>query len=286
MSMRPSSFQYERAESLQEALQMLASGDAKALAGGHSLIPAMNLRLAQPQKLVDIGRLDELRQIAADGGSLRIGALTTHAQIAASADVQEHCPALASAASRIGDPQVRNWGTLGGNLAHADPASDPPAVVLAAGATLHLMGPEGQRSVAADDFFTGLFETDLKAEELLFAVEIPSLADKATSYVKLPHPASRYALVGICVILEVEDEECASARVAVTGAVPSATRSPAAELALAGSRLDEDSLSAAAQALMDELGDDVMDDLHAPRDYRRAMCGVYFKRAVRSALGQ
>lgn len=263
---------------------MLASGDAKPLAGGHSLIPAMNLRLAQPGKLVDIGRLDDLRQIAADGDSLRVGALATHASIASSADVRTHCPALASAASRIGDPQVRNWGTLGGNLAHADPASDPPAVVLASQATIHLLGPGGRRSVTAEDFFLGLFETDLKAGELLFAVEIPSLAGKKNAYAKLAHPASRYALVGVCVVLEMEGRQCSSARVAVTGAVPNATRSQAAEQALEGTSLDEQALNAAAQAFMDDLGDDVMDDLHAPRDYRRAMCGVYLKRAVRSAL--
>lgn len=264
---------------------MLGNGDAKALAGGHSLIPAMNLRLAQPGTLVDIGRLDELKGIHVSGSMLSIGALSTHAQIAASADVKTHAPALAQAASIVGDPQVRNWGTLGGNIAHADPASDPPTVILAYGATIHTQSASGARTIHANDFFLDLFTTALDAGELITRVEIPSQAGKKSAYVKMAHPASRYAVVGVCVVLGVEGGRCSSATVAIGGAVPKATRSAGAEAALTGSSLDSAALDAAAQALMNDISGDVMGDIYAAADYRKAMAGVYLKRAVKAALG-
>ncbi len=200
--MRPPKFDYVRAESLGQAVEQLASDpESKALAGGHSLIPALNLRLAQPSRLVDIGRIPELRGIRVEGDRLLIGAMTTHAEIARSAEVRKHAQALAQAAAVVGDPQVRSWGTLGGNLAHADPASDPPTVVQAQGGRLHLHGPGGKRQLAALDFFLGLFETDLQTGELITELELPSTAGKRSAYLKLAHPASRYALVGLCVIL-------------------------------------------------------------------------------------
>jgi carbon-monoxide dehydrogenase medium subunit len=264
---------------------MLGSGNAKALAGGHSLIPAMNLRLSQPGALVDIGRLDELKGIRVSGSMLSIGALSTHAQIAASADVKAHAPALAQAASIVGDPQVRNWGTLGGNIAHADPASDPPTVVLAYGATIHTQSSGGARTIQASDYFLDLFTTALQAGELITRVDIPSQANKKSAYVKMSHPASRYAVVGVCVVLGVDGGRCSSASVAIGGAVPKATKSPGAEAALTGSSLDAAALDAAAQALMNDIAGDVMGDIFAPADYRQAMAGVYFKRAVKAALG-
>ncbi|PJF41763.1 MAG: xanthine dehydrogenase family protein subunit M [Chloroflexi bacterium] len=283
--MRPANFDYQRPTSLSEAIQLLANNDeAKALAGGHSLIPAMNQRLSTPEQLVDIGRLDELKGISTNNGTLSIGALSTHAQIAASSDVRTHCAALATATGLVGDPQVRNWGTLGGNLAHADPASDPPTVVLAAGGTLHLQGPNGTRSVSADNFFIDLFTTDLQPGELITRIEIPSLQGKKNAYVKLAHPASRYAIVGVCVVLEMNGNECVSARVAVGGATPKATRSPSAEERLTGSSLQVAAVDAAAEALVNDIAGDVMGDLFAPEDYRRAMAGVYLKRAVQAAM--
>ncbi len=283
--MRAAKFDYHRPGSVDEAVQLLSSeGELKALAGGHSLLPAMNLRLAQPQALVDIGRLEELKGIRIKDNALLIGALATHAAIADSVQVQQHCPALADACGHVGDPQVRNWGTLGGNLAHADPASDPPAVILASGASIHLQGPDGRRSVAADDFFLDLFATDLRSGELITAIEVPSLSGRKSAYVKLANPASRYAMVGICVVLEWDGSSCKSARVAVTGAMPKAVRSAGAETGLSGSSLDEAALEQASEALQQDLGEDVLDDIHAPRDYRRAMTGVYLKRAVRAAL--
>lgn len=283
--MRPAQFAYHRPASLDEALKALAQNEgAKPLAGGHSLIPAMNLRLSTPESLVDIGRLSELKGISASGGVLTIGAATTHAQIAASADVKAHCGALAAACGIVGDPQVRNWGTLGGNVAHADPASDPPTVLVACGATIHTRSANGERAIAAQDFFVDLLTTDLGAGELITKISIPSQSSRKSAYVKLSHPASRYAVVGVCVSLEMNGSTCKSASVAVGGAVPKATRSPAAEAALTGSSLDVAALDKAAQALIHEIGGSVMGDIFAPEAYRKAMAGVYFKQAVQNAL--
>lgn len=283
--MRPAQFEYHRPASLAEAVQMLASQNgAKALAGGHSLIPAMNLRLSTPEMLVDIGRLKELKGISVNNGVLTIGAGMSHAQIAASADVKTHCPALAAACGQVGDPQVRNWGTLGGNIAHADPASDPPTVILAAGGAIHTTSTNGERTIAAQDFFVDLLTTDLQPGEIITSTSVPSLSGKKSAYVKLAHPASRYAVVGVCVVLDMNGSTCRSANVAVGGAVPKATRSPGAEAALNGSSLDASALNNAANALMDEISGDVMGDIYAPEAYRKAMAGVYLKRAVQAAL--
>lgn len=283
--MRPAKFEYQRPASVADAVRMLASTDgAKALAGGHSLIPAMNLRLNQPDVLVDIGRLSDLKGISVSGGNLSIGALTTHAQIATSGDVKAHAPALASACGQVGDPQVRNFGTLGGNLAHADPASDPPTVVLAYGGTLHTQGPNGARAIRAEDFFIDLFTVDLQPGELITSIGIPSHSGAKSAYVKLSHPASRYAVVGVAVVLHMDGSACRSARVAVGGATAKATLSPAAAGALVGTSLDAAALDNAARALMDDIGSDAMGDIYAPETYRRAMAGVYLKRAVKAAL--
>ncbi len=283
--MRPAALNYQRSTSLDEALQILASHPgAKPIAGGHSLIPPMNLRLSAPELLVDIGRLAELKGIRVEGGSVIIGALTTHAEVAESADVKAHAPALAHAASLIGDLQVRNWGTLGGNIAHADPASDPPTVLLAYGAKIHVAGAKGRRVIAAGDFFKSLFTTDLQSGELVTAVEILSVGSLKSAYAKMSHPASRYAIVGVCVVLGVEGGRCSSASVAIGGAVASVVRSPSAEAALVGSSLDDAALTAAANGLKKDIAGDVMGDLFAPEHYRTAMTGVYLKRAVKAAL--
>ena len=192
-------FEYYRAGSVAEAGQLLAKHPgAKLLAGGHSLIPLLKLRLAAPAAVVDIGRIAELRGISTGGDGLRIGALTTHAEIAASDAVKEHAAALAEAASQIGDPAVRNRGTIGGNLAHADPASDLPTVLAALGATLTVVGAEGERSVGIGDFFTGVMMTSLGENDLLTSIRVPSAAGRGTAYVKFSHPASRYAVIGVC----------------------------------------------------------------------------------------
>jgi aerobic carbon-monoxide dehydrogenase medium subunit len=284
--MRPPKFDYYRPETIGEAIELLSTHEnAKALAGGHSLIPAMNLRLAQPDVLVDLGRLDSLRAITLTDHSVMIGALCTHAQVASSPDVQRYSAALASAAGKIGDAQVRNWGTIGGNLAHADPAADLPTAVLACGGILHLQGSDGERAVAADDFFVDLFTVDLMPGELIVSVELPIMGNTRSAYAKLPHPASHYALVGVGVALAMDGDRCTSARVAVGGSVPKATRSPGAESALQGATLDTAAIDRATAALVDDIADSLMGDLFAPEEYRKIVTQVYFRRAVQAALG-
>jgi aerobic carbon-monoxide dehydrogenase medium subunit len=282
--MFPEKFDYVRAGSVAEAVNLLAqNADAKIIAGGHSLIPALKLRLSQPALLVDIGRIDALKSINANG-SLKIGALATHADIAASAHVGTHAAALAKAAGHIGDPAVRNFGTIGGNIAHADPASDPPTVLLAYDATIHLHGGGGARTVKAADFFVDLFTTDLMANEVVTGVEISSHNGMHSAYAKMSHPASRYAVVGVCVALSVSGGVCQGARVAVGGATVKAVRSPGAEAALVGSSLDAAALNAAAAAVSHDITDYVTGDVMFPAEYRQAMAGVYLKRAVAMAL--
>lgn len=281
--MWPAKFDYVRASSADDALKQL-DDDSKLLAGGHSLLPAMKFRLSQPGKLIDISRLDELKGISANG-SLSIGAMSTHAEIANSSDVQSMCPALASATGQIGDHQVRNFGTLGGNIAHADPASDPPAVLVACDATIHLKGSDGERSVSASDYFIGLFETALQDGEIITKVDIPNCSDKKSAYTKLSHPASRYSIVGVCVVLEMDGDTCKSASVGIGGATVNAMRSAGAESALADSNLDDAALNAAAAALQSDIADNLIGDTVYPKEYRSAMAGVYLKRAVAEALG-
>lgn len=283
--MYPAKFDYYRANSVEEAVKLLAeNSDAKLLAGGHSLIPAMKLRLTQPALLIDIGKIDSLKNIKANG-SLEIGALATHARVASSADVKKWFPALANAASLIGDQQVRNFGTIGGNIAHADPASDPPTVLTAAGATIHVRGVSGTRAISAEDFFVDLFTTALGPGEVVTKIEIPNLSGRKSAYAKMSHPASRYAIVGVCAVLSMEGDTCKEARLAVGGAVTHATRLSEAEAVLKGKKVDAAALKAAADAAIAQVGDDAMGDITAPADYRRAMVGQYLQRAIQSALG-
>ena len=281
--MWPNKFDYARAGSVDEALGMIGD-EGKFLAGGHSLLPVMKLRLDAPEQLVDIGGIDSLRGISANGG-LSIGATATHADIAASADVQAKCGALASACGQVGDQAVRNFGTLGGNIAHADPASDPPTVLVAVGASVNIQGAEGSRSVGAEDFFVDLFETALDDGELITSVDVPDLSDHQMAYAKFPHPASRYAIVGVCVALKMNGATCDHAHVAVGGATVKAVKCTGAEAALAGSTLDDDALNAAAEAVKADIGDWLAGDIAYPEAYRQQMAGVFFKRAVAAAAG-
>jgi aerobic carbon-monoxide dehydrogenase medium subunit len=280
--MWPSEFEYERAESVDQALSLL-DDDVKLIAGGHSLIPVMKLRLSAPEKLVDIARIAALKGISANG-SLNIGATSTHAEIAASSDVQSMCSALADAAGQIGDQQVRNFGTLGGNIAHADPASDPPPVLVAAGATINIQGKGGSRSVGAEEFFVDLFETALEEDEIITGVTIPDLSGSKMAYAKFSHPASRYAVVGVCVALEMDGDTCTSASVSVGGATVKAVKCSGAEAALAGSSLDDDALNAAAAAVKSDIDEWLAGDMAYPESYRQQMAGVYLKRAVKAAI--
>ncbi len=283
--MWPSEFEYHRPASLAEALQLLAANDdAKLLAGGHSLLPAMKLRLAEHSALIDIGRLSELKGIS-NGNGVKIGALATHAEIADAAAVQSAFPALATATGLVGDQQVRNWGTIGGNIAHADPASDPTTVILAYDGTINIAGSAGSRSVSAADFFVDLFTVDLEPGEIITSIELPDHGGKKSAYVKMSHPASRYAVVGVCVVLGVSGSSCTSASVAVGGATVKPVRSAGAESALVGSSLDDAALNAAAEAVKADIADDLIGDVSFPEAYRQEMAGVYFKRAVRAAIG-
>lgn len=280
--MYPPKFDYYRASSVAEAVSLLSQHDgAKLLAGGHSLIPLLNLRLSDPGTLIDIGRIAELKGISTGNGSVRIGALTTHAMIAASGDVPT---VLSEAAGMIGDPQVRNRGTIGGNISHADPASDLPTVLTALGATIHITGPNGDRTVAAANFFKGLFETDLGDGELVTAVTVPTHGSgTGSAYAKLFNPASRYAMVGAAAVVTVSGGNCTAASVAVGGLTPHATKAPSVEAALIGKALNADAIAAAAEAVQNDLGADLIGDIHASADYRRAMATVFVKRAVTAA---
>jgi carbon-monoxide dehydrogenase medium subunit len=278
--MYPPKFDYYRASSVEEAISLMQAHQGKFLAGGHSLIPVMNLRLSDPGTLIDIGRIDGLKGISAGGGKVRIGSLTTHAMVAASSAVPA---ALSEAAGMVGDPQVRNRGTVGGNVSHADPASDLPTALMALGATFHIQGPGGSRSVGAEDFFVDLFTTALGENDLLVAVEVPARGSSGSAYAKLSNPASRYALVGAAAVVSVSNGVCTSASVAVGGLTPKATKANSVGAALVGKALNADNIAAAAAAVAGDLGNDVLGDIHADAAYRRAMAPVFVKRALTKA---
>ena len=282
-------FDYYRAGSLAEAGELLQKHPgAKLLAGGHSLIPLLKLRLAVPETVIDIGRITQLRGITVDGsaGVVRIGALTTHADLASSSAVKKHAAALAEAASQIGDPAVRNRGTVGGNVAHADPASDLPTVLTSLGATVRMSGPQGERSVAATDFFLGVMTTALSENEVLTAVEIPvAKARQGSAYEKFAHPASRYAVVGVAVSVTMDGGSCTEASVAVGGVVRAPVRAPSVETALVGQPLTADIIKTASRTVGGDLGNDadLLGDIFATAEYRKAVTHVWVERAVAAA---
>ncbi|MEJ2603322.1 MAG: xanthine dehydrogenase family protein subunit M [Gammaproteobacteria bacterium] len=261
-------FEYRRARSVDEAAERLAaSPEAKLLAGGMTLLPTMKLRLAQPDTLVDLGGISELTGVSG-ADPLEIGAMTTHGQIAASDAVRSNIPALAALAGRIGDPQVRNRGTIGGSVANSDPAADYPAAVLALAATVRT----NRREIPADDYFRGMFETALEPEEIIVAVRFPK--PRRAAYAKFANPASGYAVVGVFVA-----ETHAGVRVAVTGAGPCVFRVPEMEAALARD-FDPETLAG-----IEVPADDLNEDLHASAAYRAHLIGVMARRAVAAARG-
>jgi carbon-monoxide dehydrogenase medium subunit len=286
--MYSANFDYHRARSLADVHRLLAANPgAKLLAGGHSLIPLMKLRLAAPPAVVDIGRIPELRGVSRSGDAIRIGALTTHSEVAASADVQKAAPALAEAAGLIGDPAVRARGTVGGNIAHADPASDLPTVLVALDARIVIVGPTGERTIAADGFFTGIMTTTLADDEVVTAVLVPIAArGQGSAYVKFSHPASRYAVIGVAASVTVAANQCSAARVAIGGLVPSARRATTVETALVGKALDTAAMTAAAGQVRSDLGGDVTGDIFASASYRAAVAPVYVKRAIAAAAAR
>jgi len=280
---RPAEFTYHRPTSVEEAVALLSElEDSRPLAGGHSLLPAMKIRFSIPSALVDIGRIPELRGIEAEGGGVRIGAMTTHAEIAASELVRSGAQALAEAASIIGDRQVRNRGTIGGSLAHADPGADEPTVVTALGATITAVGPNGRRELAAGGFFTGLFATELDPGELITAVHVPVAgAGTGGAYVKHKHPASGYAVVGIAAVVSVEGGACTAAKLVVGGVGGAPVDVPVGSLVGGSGSADE--LAAAAGAVPGALTD-VLGDTYATAEYRTHLATVLAKRALAAAF--
>ena len=279
-----SNFDYYRAGSVAEAAELLVQHPgAKLLAGGHSLIPLLKLRLAAPEAVIDIGRIAELRGIAT-GDGLTIGALTTHAELAASAEVKQHAEALAEAAGQVGDPAVRNRGTIGGNIAHADPASDLPTVLAALGATVNIVGSGGERSIDVTDFFQGVMMTALGDNEVLTSIRLPAAAaGQGTAYAKFGHPASRYAVIGVAASVTVSGGTCSAASVAIGGLVPTPVRCSEVDQALTGQVLSAETIASAADAVSGDLGDDLLGDVFASADYRKAVAPVYIRRAVAAA---
>ena len=288
--MYPRAFEYQRANSVQEAIQALQSNpDAKIIAGGHSLLPAMKLRLAAPPALVDLGRIEGLRGIRVDG-DVRIGAMTTYRQLIDSAELRERLPVIGETASQVGDPQVQALGTLGGSLAHADPAADFTAVVLALDGRVTAVGSNGERTIAADDLFVDLLTTSLEPDEIITEIRIPAIspalpARTGAAYEKFRHPASGYAVVGVAAVLSLGDgDTCQAARIAVTGATSKATRATAAEQALTGQAVTAETIAGAAQAAPEGL--DLNGDHYASAEYRRHLVSVYARRALERAASR
>jgi aerobic carbon-monoxide dehydrogenase medium subunit len=284
--MIPAQFDYQAPTTLDEAVGLLTrhADEAKILAGGHSLIPAMKLRLAQPQLLIDIGRIKELSYIREEGGEIRIGAMTAHYQIESSERLQQICPLLPECAGHIGDVQVRNKGTIGGSLAHSDPAGDWPAAILALRAEIIAVGPNGQRAIKADDFFVDLLTTALEPSEILSEIRVTAPQGRfGQAYQKVAHPASGFAVVGVAVNLQLAaDGGCESAGIGLTGVASKAYRAASVEAALVGKKLDEQTIADAASHAAD--GVDANSDLYASDAYRRHLARVHTRRAIAKAL--
>jgi len=270
--MIPAKFDYVAAESTTHALELLAEfgDDAKVLAGGHSLLPMMKLRLAQPEVLIDIGGVADLAGVRVAGDELVIGATTRHADLAGSELARAEAPLLAYAASQVGDPQIRHRGTIGGSLAHADPAADLPMALVALGGSVELQGPGGSRTVSADDFFQGYFETALQPDELLTAVRVPRRPGTPWGYQKFVRRANDWAIVGVAAI---------DGRIALANMGPRPLRAAAAEEALAGGASAAEAAQHAAE------GTSPGEDMHADREYRRHLARVLTRRALQHETG-
>ncbi len=286
--MIPSAFDYLRPTSLTEATRLLASHgeDAKILAGGHSLLPMMKLRLATPSVIIDIGRLGELRGIHEEAGTIVLGANTTHYDAESSTLLRQRCPLLAETAAAIGDVQVRNAGTIGGSLAHADPAADWPAAILALDAQITLVSSAGARTLSADDFFVDFLTTAMDSNEILTEIRVPANPPRTGSaYLKVAQPASGFALTGVAaqVILETNNT-IEHVAVGVTGVDSKAYRASATESALQGQAATDEAIGQAAERAAD--GAEGLDDIHASPDYRTHLARVYAKRALLSAVAR
>ena len=284
--MIPVSFEYHAPKNLAEAITLVAQlgEEGKILAGGHSLLPMMKLRLASPRHLIDLGRISDLKYIREADGRIEIGALTTHFEIESSALLMERCPLLPETAREIGDVQVRNRGTLGGSLAHADPAADWPATMLAVDAEIEASASTGSRLIPASEFFVDLLTTALRGDEILASIRIaPRVARSGHAYLKLRHPASGYATVGVAAVLRLDESGAVDEiRVGVTGVGAKAYRATAAEDALRGKSPTAKTIEAAAAHAAE--GIEVNSDLYASSEYRAHLASVYTRRALETAL--
>ena len=280
--MIPATFDYEVAESPEHAIALLGKReDAKLLAGGHSLLPAMKLRLARPTLLVDVGRLGELSYVRDAGEHVAIGALTRHRDVRDAALLREHCPIVSYTAGRVGDPQVRHRGTIGGSLAHGDPASDLPAVILALDAELRVRGSGGERTVVASDFFTGVFQTALGPSEILTEIRVPKLgASTGWSYTKMSRRAQDWATVAVAAIVERSNGSIGKASLGLTNMGATPLRAAAAEAAIAGGATTTDAAALAAE------GTEPPSDHSASADFRRHLVQVLAGRALEEALSR
>jgi len=280
--MFPAKFAYAAPSSIQEAVGLLEDPEAKIIAGGHSLLPLMKLRLAQPKLLVDIGRIPGLAYVRRENGVLAIGAMTTYRDIERSSEVHQAAPVLAEAVHEVGDPQVRAKGTLAGALAHADPAGDLPAVALALGGTVRAVGSGGERDLDLDSFFVDMLTTALGEKEIIREVRLNvQPAGAGAAYQKFDQPASHYALTGVCAVVTVSNGTIASARIGVTGVGTKAYRPTQVEQALAGKPVEEEAIKSAVQTVAD--GVDVQGDIHASPEYRAHLARVLTRRAVLEA---
>lgn len=279
--MIPQEFDYVAPETLQEALQLIQDGERKILAGGMSLIPLMKLRLAQPEHVVDLGHIRGLDHITEQGGMVHIGAMATHHQIETSPVIRARCPLLSETASHIGDVQVRNMGTLGGSIAHADPAADYPAALLALEAQVRLVSARSDRTVAAADFFQDAFTTAIEPGEIVLEIQAPvEDSSEGYRYEKVAHPASGFAVVGVAVRVKKAGDRATMARIAVTGMGPHAFRALQAEQLLEGGASIADSVIEVGA------GQDANSDLYASADYRRHLARVHASRALAVALSR
>jgi aerobic carbon-monoxide dehydrogenase medium subunit len=282
-TMRPAEFDYHRPTSLDEALSLLGE-ESRPLAGGHSLIPLIKFRLSTPAALVDLAGVPGLDEIAAEGNGVRIGALATHHDVAASDAVRSVCPVLAEAAGLIGDPQVRNRGTLGGSIAHADPAADYPTLLKALGATISVAGPDGTRDVGADEFFVGIFTTALTSNELVTSVTVPAVqAGSGAAYVKHHHPASRFAVAGVAAVVSVDGGSCKAARLTIGGVTATPTDASSAAESLVGRPVSDEAIAAAAEKVPESLSSPTS-DAYASGEYRVHLAKVLARRALSSAF--
>jgi carbon-monoxide dehydrogenase medium subunit len=273
--MIPAEFEYSKANTVDEAILALSLSEAKLLAGGHSLIPALKFRMSRPSMLVDISRMPELKGIHEEDGEIVIGAATTYAELMADDYLRKQLPFLAAGTATIGDMQVRNYGTIGGSLAHADPAADWPAMVLATDAAIEVKGPEGKRRINATDFFTGFFTTALDENEIITAIRIPVPPEGTVgTYQKFAQPASRYAMVGVAAVKTPDGK----VRIGITGLTEKAFRASAAEEILSGKALDDANIDAAVEVAFRDA--EPMSDRFASAVYRKHLAKVYLRKAL------